>query len=66
MRKKRSNAEYARNKNVKVHVSILTSIVDVKVTDLMLTVRSFLISDQELCLGRGHFPDRKRNQFPRN
>ena len=42
MRKKRSNAEYARNKNVKVHVSILTSIVDVKVTDLMFVGRSFL------------------------
>ena len=32
-----------RKKMFKVHASILASIVDVKVTDLMLAVRSFLI-----------------------
>ena len=64
LRKKKSNAESEIKKNMlEVHASILASIVDVKVTDLMLAVRNFLISGQELRLGTGHLPKRKRTRF---
>ena len=60
LRKKKSNAESEIKNKLEVHASILASIVDVKVTDLMLAVRNFLISGQELRLGTGHLPKRKK------
>ena len=63
LRKKKSNAESEIKNKLEVHASILASIVDVKVTDLMLAVRNFLISGQELRLGTGHLPKRKITRF---